>query len=58
MDNYTFRITINQLLEKDMVDIMGKGRSTRYILKLSSPERSYKLKRILRSIEDNIINRG
>lgn len=58
MDNYTFRTTINQLLEKDMVDVMGKGRATRYILKLSSPEQSYNMKRILRFIEDNIINRG
>lgn len=57
MDNYTFRATINQLLDKNMVDIIGKGRSTRYILKLSSPEQSYNMKRILRFIEDSITNR-
>lgn len=57
MDSYTFRITIQALLENNMLDITGKGRSTRYVLKRSSPEQSYNIKRILRSIEDSI-NRG
>ena len=54
MDNYTFRTTINELLEKDVIEIMGKGRATKYILKKSSLEQSYSMKRILRIVEDRI----
>ena len=54
MDNYTFRTTINELLEKDMVEVVGKGRGTKYILRISSLEQSYSIKRILRFIEDKI----
>ena len=54
MDNYTFRTTINELLEKGVIEIMGKGRATKYILKKSSLEQSYSMKRILRIVEDRI----
>lgn len=57
MENHMFRTTINDLLEKNMIDVIGKGRSTRYVFKLSSPEQSYGMKRLLRLIEDNIVRR-
>ena len=57
IDNYQFRTSINSLLEKDIIEVIGKGRSTRYILKTESYEYSYRLKRLLRSVEDGLINR-
>ncbi len=57
MDNHIFRHAVNELLEKGMIEIMGKGRSTKYVLTLSSPEQSYIVKKILRLIEDRIVNR-
>ncbi|MDO4720994.1 MAG: ATP-binding protein [Peptostreptococcaceae bacterium] len=57
MDNYAFRRTLEQLLEKDVIEVRGKGRATTYVLKLTTPEQSYSMKKILRSLEDNIVNR-
>ena len=56
MENHTFRTTVTNLLSKDMIEVRGKGRSTRYVLKMSTPEQSYGIKRLLRSIEDDILN--
>lgn len=49
MENHMFRTTINDLLEKNMIDVIGKGRSTRYVFKLSSPEQSYGVVRQIKS---------
>lgn len=57
MDNHIFRHAINKLLEDEIIEMIGKGRSTRYVLKLSSPQHSYIVKKLLRLIEDNIIHR-
>lgn len=57
MDNYIFRTTINELLDKGIVDVIGRGRATRYVLKMSSPEQSYNIKRVLRMIEDSLMDR-
>lgn len=56
MENHTFRTNISQLLDKDMIEVVGKGRSTKYVLKMTSPEKSYSMKRLLRLVEDTIIN--
>lgn len=58
IENYQFRVAINNLLEEGMIDVMGKGRSTRYVLKTSSSEYSYSMKRLLRLVEDNLIGRN
>ena len=57
MDNYTFRTNIDILLKKNLIEVIGKGRSTKYVLKMSSSEHSYSIKRYLRTIEDKIIHR-
>ena len=55
IENYQFRVAINTLLEKEMIDVKGKGRSTRYALKTGSSEFSYSIKRLLRSVEDGLV---
>lgn len=57
IENYQFRVAINTLLDDEMVDVVGKGRSTRYVLKATSSEYSYSIKRLLRSVEDDLIGR-
>lgn len=54
IENYQFRVAINTLLEKEMIDVKGKGRSTKYALKTGSSEFSYSIKRLLKSIEDGL----
>ena len=56
IENHKFRVAINTLLEKGMIDVVGSGRSTKYIFKKSSSEYSYSLKRLLRELEDNFIS--
>lgn len=58
IENYQFRVAINILLEEEIIDVVGGGRSTRYILKTSSSEYSYSMKRLLRLIEDDLIGRN
>ncbi|WP_277301652.1 RNA-binding domain-containing protein [Veillonella montpellierensis] len=58
VENYQFRVAINTLLEEGTVDVMGKGRSTRYVLKTSLSEYSYSMKRLLRAVEDGLIGRS
>lgn len=58
IENYQFRVAINALLDDEMVDVVGKGRSTRYVLKTSSSEYSYSMKRLLRLVEDDLIGRN
>lgn len=58
IENYKFRVAINILLEEGMIDVTGRGRSTRYVLKTSSPEYSYSMKRLLRLVEDDLIGRN
>lgn len=58
IENYQFRVAINTLLEEGIIDVVGRGRSTRYILKTSSSEYSYSMKRLLRLIEDDLIGRN
>ena len=58
IENYQFRVAINTLLEEEMIEIVGRGRSTRYILKTGSSEYSYSMKRLLRAIEDNLIGKN
>ncbi|MDY6018632.1 MAG: hypothetical protein SPJ15_03135 [Anaerococcus sp.] len=41
-----------------MIDVMGRGRSTRYVLKTGSSEFSYSMKRLLRLVEDDLIGRN
>lgn len=55
IENYQFRVAINYLLDEEIIDVIGKGRSTRYTLKTSSSEYSYSIKRLLRLIEDGLI---
>lgn len=57
IENYQFRLAINTLLEEEMIDVSGRGRSTRYVLKTSSSEYSYSMKRLLRLVEDDLIGR-
>ena len=57
IENYQFRVAINILLEEGMIDIRGKGRSTRYVLKTGSSEFSYSMKRLLRLVEDDLMGR-
>lgn len=57
IENYQFRVAINTLLKEGMIDIRGKGRSTRYVLKTGSSEFSYSMKRFLRLVEDDLIGR-
>lgn len=57
IENYQFRVAINILLEEGMIDICGKGRSTRYVLKTGSSEFSYSMKRLLRLVEDDLMGR-
>lgn len=57
IENYQFRVAVNDLLEEGMLDIIGRGRSTRYMLKTSSSEYSYSIKRLLRLVEDDLIGR-
>ena len=54
MENHIIRNTIKQL-SKNVIEVTGKGRSTRYILKLSSTEQSFRMKKLLRSLEGNIL---
>lgn len=56
IENYQFRVAINDLLEGEMVDVVGRGRATRYVLKTGSSEYSYSMKRLLRLIEDDLID--
>lgn len=56
IENYHFRVAINTLLDEEMVDVIGKGRSTRYVLKTNSMEFSYSMKRLLRLVEDDLIS--
>lgn len=58
IDNYQFRMAINKLMEEGMIDIEGRGRSTKYVLKTSSSEYSYSMKRLLRLVEDGLIGRS
>ena len=53
-----FRVAINTLLEEWMIDVMSRGRSTRYVLKTSLSEYSYSIKRLLRLVEDDLIERN
>lgn len=55
IENYQFRVAINTLLKEGVIDLIGKGRATRYWLKTSSSEYSYSMKRLLRFVEDNFI---
>lgn len=57
IDNYQFRAATNTLLEKGMIEMRGRGRSTRYNLKINSSEYSYSMKRLLRLVEDNLMGR-
>lgn len=57
IENYQFRVAIGALLSEDIIDVIGRGRSTRYVLKTSSSEFSYSIKRLLRSVEDDLIKR-
>ncbi len=54
MNAYVFRTITSELLEENILEMIGKGPSTKYILKRSSPEQSYMLKRALKKIEDFI----
>lgn len=54
ISNYDFRVAIDGLLQKNIIETEGKGRATKYILKKSSLEHSYSLKRHLKKIEDLI----
>lgn len=58
IENYQFRVAINTLLEEKMIDVIGRGRSTRYALKTGSSEYSYSMKRLLRLVEDNLIGKN
>lgn len=58
IENYQFRVAINTLLEEGVIDLIGKGRATRYWLKTSSSEYSYSMKRLLRFVEDNFIGKN
>lgn len=58
IDNYQFRVAINTLLEEGMIEVMGRGRSTRYVFNTSSSEYSYSMKRLLRLVEDDLIGRN
>ena len=42
-------------LSKNVIEVTGNGRSTRYIKRLSSPEQSFRMKKLLRSLEGNIL---
>ena len=57
IDSYQFRRAINTLLEEGTIDVIGKGRSTEYVLQMSSPEYSYSVKRLLRLVEDDLMGR-
>lgn len=58
IDNYQFRVAINTLLEEGMIEVMGRGRSTRYEFNTSSSEYSYSMKRLLKLVEDDLIGRN
>ncbi|AMB99863.1 AAA family ATPase [Aerococcus urinaehominis] len=53
---YAFRKTIGELINLGIVEKLGGGRSTRYVLLVSESLQNYKLKRMLRGIEDRISN--
>lgn len=55
IEKYQFRVAINAMLKEGMIDVVGRGRSTKYILKTSSSEYSYSIKRLLRLVEDDLI---
>ena len=55
IDKYQFRVAVKSLLEEGMIEVVGRGRSTKYKLKIGSSEFSYSLKRLLRSVEDDLI---
>lgn len=56
MAPYHFRVTMSELLEMNLVEMVGKGPSTKYLLKPSLPEQSYSLKRLLKFLEDRIVS--
>lgn len=58
MDPYSFRTSIQELMDMNIIEMVGKGRSTKYMLRRSSPEQFYSMKRVLRYIEDNMVGRG
>ena len=57
IEKYQFRVAIDSLLEEGVIEVIGRGRSTRYVLKFGSSEYSYSLKRILRLVEDDLMGR-
>lgn len=57
LDDYSFRKTIGDLLKDNVIQKVGQGRATQYLLKLDSAESAFSMKRMLRSVEDGMLQR-
>lgn len=55
INDYSFRNSVKNLIDKNILESIGKGRSTKYTLKINSQEYIYSLKKILKTIDDNLV---
>lgn len=51
---YSYRTAIQNLIDNEMLTVIGKGAGTRYTLVVSSQEHYYSMKKLLRKIEDSL----
>lgn len=55
--NYEYQKTIKELLSKNIIEKFGKSVATRYRLKVTDAERAKNMNKLIRDLEDTLLNR-